>query len=114
MVKVRSKEEMYEFIQKWKNLDISFKGKTIRARTDKTPEQRMGNKKTFKMSEHSKGVFIDKCVDLDFKHFSVWVGDCEVVKWDPQAARLNWQEEDINKAGLTIDRDSAEPFAAEE
>ena len=114
MVKMGSKEEMYEFIQKWKNLDISFKGKTIRARTDKTPEQRTGNKNTFKTSEHLKGVFVDKYVDPDFKNFSVCVGDFEVVKWDPQAQRFNWQEEDIKKAGLTIDRDSAERFAAEE
>ena len=112
MVKVGSKDEVFEFIHIWKSLDVSFKGKPIRARADKTPEQRTGNSRIYRMSEYLKGVVIDKDVDPDFKNFSVWIGDQEVVKWDPQAGRFNWMEDPINKAGVEIDRVAAETSAA--
>ena len=63
------------------------------------------------MSEHLKRVFIDKDVDPDFKNFSVWIGEWEVVKWDPQAEQFNWAEEPLTKAGITIDRAEAERSA---
>ena len=114
MVKVQSREEVFEFIRNWKDLDVSFKGKPIRARGDKTPEQRTGNSRIYKMSEYLKTVFIDHDVDPDFKNFGVWVGDWEVVKWDPQGGTFNWAEETLNKAGITIDRAEAEKAATKQ
>ena len=112
MIKVKSKDEMFDFIQKWKDLDISFKEKPIRARADKTPEQRMGNSRIYRMNEYLKGVFTDKDVDPDFKRSSVWIGDGEVVKWDPQADMFKWEEETLTEAGIEIDRAEAEKFAS--
>ena len=113
IVKVKSKDDVFEFIQQWKDADISFKEKSIRARADKTPEQRKGNSRIYRMAEHLKGIFIDKDVDPDFKRLSVWVGDFEVVKWDPQVESFGWEEENINKAGVTVDRDIAERAASQ-
>ena len=113
MIKMRSKEEVFDFIQFWKELDITFKDFKIRARADKTPEQRKANSKIYKMSEFLKGLFQDKDVDPDFRYSSVWVGDGEVVKYDPQADKYIWEEEGIQKAGVTIDRDAAEQGAAQ-
>ena len=113
MVKLSSKEDVFEFIHKWKNLGISFKDKAIRARADKTPEQRKSNAMIYNMSNHLKEVLADKHVDPDFKRMSTWVGEWEVVRWDPQVGSFHWVEEDILKAGVTIDRDYAEKCAAE-
>ena len=114
MVRVKSKEEMFEFIHFWKDLHITFKDRSIRARTDKTPEQRKSNSMIYKMSERLKGLLVDKDVDPDFKNTSVWVGDGEVVRWDPQAGKFSWLDEGIAKAGVSIDRQEAEKCAAPE
>ena len=111
IVKVTSKEEVFEFIRFWKDLGFTFKDRPIRARTDKTPEQRKTNSMIYKMSEHLKGALADKGVDPDFKNSSVWVGRGEVVKWDPQAGQFGWLEAGIATAEVTIDRTAAEKCA---
>ena len=108
MVKMRSRDEVFEFIRSWKESSIRFKDRDIRARADKTPEQRTANSKIYKMAEHLKGVMIDKDVDPDFKNSSVWVGEGEVVKWVPQEERFSWSKDGISKAGVTIDHAEAE------
>ena len=74
------RDEVFEFIQQWKDTGSEYKGKAIRARADKTPEQRKANSKIYKMAEHLKTAFIDRDVDADFKRSSVWLGEWEVVR----------------------------------
>ena len=64
------------------------------------------------MNEYLKGVLVDEDVDPDFKRSSVWIGDWEVVKWDPQAEMYKWEEETLTKAGIAIDRSEAEKCAS--
>jgi hypothetical protein len=113
MIKMTSKEDVFEFIAKWKESDIIFKGRAIRATTDKPPEQRKANAKIYNMTGHLKSVFIDKEVDADFRNASVWLGDWEVVKWDIQAEAFKWIEDGMSKAGVVVDRAEAEKKANE-
>ena len=107
LVKVRSRDEVFEFIQHWKDTGFEYKGKAIRARADKTPEQRKANSKIYKMAEHLKTAFIDRDVDADFKRSSVWLGEWEVVRWDTSGENFQWIDDQIVKSGATIDREAA-------
>ena len=104
MIKVSSRDEVFDFIRHWKNFDVKFKENPIRARGDKPPEQRKANSKIYKVSEYMRKKFADKDVDADFKHSSVWVGDWEVVKWDSSSEKFVWDEDNLEKAGVTIDQ----------
>ena len=108
MIRMKSQDEVVEFIQCWKGWGIEFKGHPIRARADKSPDQRKANSNIYTMTQHLKGVFVGKEVDADFKHSSVWIDDCEVAKWDTDAAKFKWMDEDIQKAGLVFNKEEAE------
>ena len=108
MVKLSSRDEMFGFIRDWKDEEFKYKEHVIRARADKTPEQRKANAKIYNISEYLNSKFMDKEFDSEFKNAPVWLGDGEVVKWDSDSESFLWQEDVINKAGVVIDREEAE------
>ena len=108
LIKMRSRDEVFEFIQKWKVLDTKFKDHSIRARADTPPQQRKANAKIFRMFEHLKSECHGKEDDADFKRSSVWIGDWEVVKWDQDADQFRWMDDDIRNAGVVINKEEAE------
>ena len=108
MVKMRSMDEVFDFIRLWKDSDIKFKDNPIRARADKTPEQRKANSKIYKVSQYLKELCPGKEVDPDFKRASVWIDEWQVVKLDGSADQYQWTDDNIQKAGVNIDREQAE------
>ena len=108
MIKVESKDEVFDFIRKWKVDEHEYKDRKIRARADKPPEQRKANGKIYSMAEHLRSTFVQTDVDADFKNGSVWLGDHEVVKWDMDTESFSWLEDGVQKCGVVIDRTEAE------
>ena len=112
MVKVNSKDEVFEFAREWKSAGAVFKGQSIRARADKPPEQRKANGKVYAMGDYLRQKFTDKEVDCDFRSSSIWFGDWEAVKWDIESDSFKWIEEGLSSAAVEIDRDDAERCCA--
>ena len=110
MIKVDSKDEVFDFIRKWKPLETEYKKQTIKARGDKPPEQRKSNGKIYGMAQHLRETLVDKEkeIDADFKNSSVWIGDFEIVKWDMQSESFQWFDDALNSAGVVVDRVAAE------
>ncbi|CAK0800469.1 unnamed protein product [Prorocentrum cordatum] len=108
MVRVHSKDAVFDFISKWKPMNIEYKGSAIRARADKTPEQRRSNAKIYQMAEYLKKTFIDKDIDADYKQAAVWVKDWKLVEWDRDASDFVWDDGAISSSGLTVDKLKAE------
>ena len=111
LTRVASKDEVFDFIRKWKTAEPLFNGHTIHARADKPPEQRKANAKVFKITAALREVFIDKDIDPDYKNHSVWLGDFEVVKWDMEGETYFWLDEGIAGAGVQVDRQDIEKRA---
>ena len=110
MIRVDCKDDVYDFIRKWKaqdEEDIKFKGAAIRARADKPREQRKANGKIWSMAEYLRTTFQDKLVHADFRNSSVWLGDWEV-KWDMDTEAFKWLEDGISDAAVVVDRAEAE------
>ena len=107
MIKVNSRDDIYDFIRKWKTTDARFNDHPIRARADKSPEQRKANGKVYMAWQYLREKFEDKGVDPDYTNSSVWIGEWEVAKWDAASETIQWLEEGIASAGVVIDRDEA-------
>ena len=101
LVRLPSQDEVYEFIKQWKEMAPVFKTHLIRARADKTPQQRKANAKLYAMAIHMRTLVANgMVVDPDWKHGKVWVEDWPVVQWRQDPERWEWNMEAMTGARL--------------
>ena len=114
MLRLPSKAAMFDFLRAWKLAEetgqITRFGENeavIRAKRDKPPALRKAHGKIWRSHIHFKRRgFAD--VEIDWRTCSVWVYECEVVKWDLDTDELVWMEQEIAKhPNLKIDVEAA-------
>ena len=114
MLRLPSKAAMFDFLKAWKLAEetgqITRFGENeavIRAKRDKPPALRKAHGKIWHLSIHFKcRGFAD--VEIDWRTCSVWVYECEVVKWDLDTDEPVWMEQEITKhPDLKIDVEAA-------
>ena len=74
----------------------------IRAKKDKPPEIRMAHGKLWQLFTHFKSLGHND-TEIDWRNCSLWINDCEVVKWDIDNDSAIWMELDMSKHNLLID-----------
>ena len=71
MIRVESKDGVFAFICAWKAAEVKFGEVSIRATSDKPPQQRKSNGKICSMAPYLRSKFQDAEVDPDFRNSSV-------------------------------------------
>ena len=93
-------------------MDTPFKGINIRARADKTPEQRKANSRIYGISQHIKNSATDYEVDADYRRSKVWVGDYSVVSWNMNKECFEWDDHALSTLGLALNKEEAEAHSS--
>ena len=109
MIRLPSKAALFMFLSAWKQADeaglISTFGDdvlVIRAKRDKPLAIRKVHGKLWQFSTHLKSLGHND-VEIDWTNCSLWIDDCEAVKWDMDSDSPNWMELNLTKHGLVID-----------
>ena len=109
MLHLPSKTAMFGFLSAWnlaeKTGQITRFGENalvIRAKRDKPPAIRKAHGKLWQLSTHLKCLGFGD-VEIDWRSCSIWVYDCEVVKWDMDSDSAIWMEQEMTKHHLQID-----------
>ena len=100
IIKMNDHCEVKDFIEKWRELNLTFKSCVIRARPDKTPEQRKSNAKIFSMMKLLNQILPGKVIDPDWKKGTIWVEDAQVSQWIADTESWKWDENAMRAAGL--------------
>ena len=112
MIRVKGTDEVEDFINGWRTTTHKYnESREIRARKEKSPEQRKSNAKIYLMTEFVRNTFPDVEVETDYKNATVWLDSGALVSWDMHNEKFSWDKEVIRISGLTIDKSKAEEHA---
>ena len=109
---METKDNIYALIRQWRSFKVTFAEHVIIARAERPPEQRRINANIYLMTEFLRNKLPSLIFDPDYKHASVWCNEGELVRWDLEDESFSWEEEVIQKADLTFDRDQAVAYTA--
>ena len=109
MLHLPSKKAMFGFLSAWNLAEetgqLTRFGENevvIRAKRDKPPAIRKAHGKLWQLSTHFKGLGFGD-VEIDWRSCSIWIQDCEAVKWDMDDDDAIWMEQEMAKHNLQID-----------
>ena len=109
MVRLTSKTALFKFVNAWKQAEeaglISKFGDdelVIRTKRDKPPAIRKAHEKLWQLFTHLKSLGHNDA-EIDWRKCSLWINDCEVVKWDIDTDSAIWMETDMSHQNLLID-----------
>ena len=77
-------------------------GLVIRAKRDKPPAIRKAHGKLWQLFTHLKSLGHNDA-EIDWRNCTLWINDCEVVKWDVDNDSAIWRETDMTLHNLLID-----------
>ena len=109
MIRLPSKAALFKFLSAWKQAGeaglISKFGDdelVIRAKRDKPLAIRKAHGKLWQLFTHLKSLGHND-TEIDWRSCSLWINDCEVVKWDMDNDSATWMELDMSKHNRLID-----------
>ena len=109
MLHLPSKTAMFGFLSAWNLAEetgqLTRFGENelmIRAKRDKPPAIRKAHGKLWQLSDHFKSLGFGD-VEIDWRSCSIWIQDCEAVKWDMDDDAAIWMEQEMAKHNLQID-----------
>ena len=108
MLHLPPKKAMFGFLSAWNLAEetgqITRFGENesmIRAKRDKPPAIRKAHGKLWQLSVHFKSLGFGD-VEIDWRSCSVWINDCEAVKWDMDRDEAVWMEQEMTGHNLQI------------
>ena len=109
MIRLPSKTALFKFVNAWKQAEeagliskFGDEGLVIRAKRDKPPAIRKAHGKLWQLFTHLKSLGHNDA-EIDWRNCTLWINDCEVVKWDGDTDSAIWRETDMTLHTLLID-----------
>ena len=111
LIKTSCQEDVWDFVMRWKNEEHIYKGVAIRARSDKSKEQRETNGRVWGMLKYLETKFPKTEFDPDYKGASVWIPAGKVVSWEPDSKDYIWNEGLLKEQAMEVDEEEAKKAA---
>ena len=109
MIRLLSKTALFKFVNAWKQAEeagfiskFGDEGLVIRAKRDKPPAIRKAHGKLWQLFTHLRSLGHNDA-EIDWRNCTLWINDCEVVKWDVDNELAIWRETDMTLHNLLID-----------
>ena len=109
MIRLPNKTALFKFVNAWKQAEeagliskFGDDGLVIRAKRDKPPAIRKAHGKLWQLFTHLKSLGHNDA-EIDWRNCTLWINDCEVVKWDVDTDSAIWRETDMSLHNLLID-----------
>ena len=106
IIRVSSKDEGISFCEAFKEKEVIFEGVRLRARGDKSREERIRNARIFNMTDFFRKNF-EGDFDPDFGKGIVWGEEGALVKWIMESEKFEWMDATLEKAGYKVDKHEA-------
>ena len=112
IVRVSSNEEGFAFCKAFKDNEIDFQGARLRARGDKTADERKRNRNVYNMTDyfnkHFEGNF-----EADYRRGIVWADEGRIATWNTDSSVFDWSDDLLQSAGYKVDKAEAAAHMAQ-